>query len=523
MAGAPADDPIFRQIETSADYYPVGTYVFGPGTELGFEPLLTFYRNLEVTEDPLGSEYVPLSSVAQRGRNPKIFAVGILPPNQVVTERLLDRTRIRLPQSTDLYLGGPSQEDLAREEPLIEEDPRGLEMSRDAGASEPLPASVIARNDHLINGLHGSIQPLIRELIRIAAQEGIQLVVTEGVRSEARQQELYDRGRTNDKPKVTNALPGNSWHQYGLAADVAIVKNAKGQPHWPPDLSLWGRIGAIGESLGLRWGGNFDLPDRPHFEYHPGFHIQQAKAGVRPPIPPPGPNPVLADTLASPFLEGSRFSARHSKIQGKMVGTDVRVRDRSLELQQSQAKVIKSALHAMANTPPLRMLINPSKFSVKSQKIGNSGNWGRRGPILQFWGDDQDKISGSGKVAGFYAVEAFGRGGPGLTRHARNFSQSWQNFMALFMMYRSNGGVFLNDLGQANRDLLLSTVGSVYIYYDNIIYIGSFDSFGISESDGSPFTVDYNFEFTVRASFLLEYPDEYNYGAPSMFTQRRST
>jgi hypothetical protein len=30
---------------------------------------------------------------------------------------------------------------------------------------------------------------------------------------------------------------------------------------------LWDQIGAIGEAQGLKWGGRFTHPDRPHFEF----------------------------------------------------------------------------------------------------------------------------------------------------------------------------------------------------------------------------------------------------------------
>jgi len=65
-------------------------------------------------------------------------------------------------------------------------------------------------------------------------------------------------------PVVTAAAPGDSFHQYGLAVDVVPVAY-KGLKDWNPSGEAWARIGAIGESLGLTWGGRWSKPDKPHF------------------------------------------------------------------------------------------------------------------------------------------------------------------------------------------------------------------------------------------------------------------
>jgi hypothetical protein len=69
----------------------------------------------------------------------------------------------------------------------------------------------------------------------------------------------------------------------------------------------------------------------------------------------------------------------------------------------------------------------------------------------------------------------------------------------------------------------LSVVGSVYLYFDEILYIGSFDNLSLTESDSAPHTLDYSFSFTVRAWYLLDHLDDpqYTYGVnvtPSLAT-----
>ncbi len=90
---------------------------------------------------------------------------------------------------------------------------------------------------------------------------------------------------------------------------------------------------------------------------------------------------------------------------------------------------------------------------------------------------------------------------------ARNYSAAWQNFQSLYLFYKNNGGLYTKDLSSSNQAQNLSLVGSVYIYYDSILYIGAFDSFSISEADTAPHSADYSFEFTVRAAFLLDNPN----------------
>lgn len=115
-------------------------------------------------------------------------------------------------------------------------------------------------------GLNPNLQGLAQQLIELAKREGIQLIITSGYRSNEEQEKLYQQGRTTKGPVVTHAKPGSSKHNHGLAFDVAPL-DKNGKPHWPEDEALWEKIGRIGESLGLKWGGRWaGFKDRPHFE-----------------------------------------------------------------------------------------------------------------------------------------------------------------------------------------------------------------------------------------------------------------
>lgn len=145
----------------------------------------------------------------------------------------------------------------------------------------PVPPG-LAASERLIAGLHQSLRPMARETLQRAINVGIPLVVTAGYRDPAEQARLYAQGRTTPGAIVTNAPAGSSWHEYGLAFDVAVL-GANGQPQWPNDVALWSRIGAAGKAAGLAWGGDFvTLTDRPHFEFHPGVTLSMARAGQVP-------------------------------------------------------------------------------------------------------------------------------------------------------------------------------------------------------------------------------------------------
>lgn len=141
------------------------------------------------------------------------------------------------------------------------------------------------RSRSLIEKLNPVVQPMAWRLLDDAWAEGIPLVVTQSLRTMAEQQALYDQGRTKPGAIVTNALPGSSWHNFALAFDVAVLDGRV--PTWPNNPDLWRRIGTIGKAAGLAWGGDFkSIIDQPHFEFHPGMTLADARAGKRPSGPP---------------------------------------------------------------------------------------------------------------------------------------------------------------------------------------------------------------------------------------------
>lgn len=112
-----------------------------------------------------------------------------------------------------------------------------------------------------------ALHPLIREkaivFLYLAEKAGYKLRITSGLRDHAEQQKLYNQGRTTPGKVVTNAKPGQSLHNFGLAIDVVPIVNGKADFNTPH----WSKIAAIAKSVGFEWGGDWKgFRDQPHFE-----------------------------------------------------------------------------------------------------------------------------------------------------------------------------------------------------------------------------------------------------------------
>lgn len=114
---------------------------------------------------------------------------------------------------------------------------------------------------------HPRLQTLAEKLVAEGRKQGLIIKIGECFRSVAEQDALYAQGRTDKtKPVVTNAKGSSysSMHQWGVAFDV-IRNDGKGAYN---DNDGWfGRVGRLGKSLGLEWGGDWTSPvDKPHFQ-----------------------------------------------------------------------------------------------------------------------------------------------------------------------------------------------------------------------------------------------------------------
>ncbi|MGE7637612.1 peptidoglycan-binding protein [Peribacillus frigoritolerans] len=129
-------------------------------------------------------------------------------------------------------------------------------------------------------------------MIKSAYKEGIYAQISAGYRSMEEQAALYGQGRfysykgknysSLSKPKVTKALPGQSFHNYGVAVDYFIVTDDGKTALWTIN-TKWKRVAAIGKELGFKWGGDWTgFKDYPHLEMTGGLSYSQMLAGRRP-------------------------------------------------------------------------------------------------------------------------------------------------------------------------------------------------------------------------------------------------
>ncbi len=94
-------------------------------------------------------------------------------------------------------------------------------------------------------------------------QHGYDMALLEGYRSPERQNQLADAGSS-----VTNARAFQSYHQFGLAADCAFLRDGKLVISERDPWAMRGYLlfGDVAESLGLKWGGRWTMMDFGHIE-----------------------------------------------------------------------------------------------------------------------------------------------------------------------------------------------------------------------------------------------------------------
>ena len=138
----------------------------------------------------------------------------------------------------------------------------------------------IERCDDL-DELHPKLKELALKLLDEAKRQGLNAKIIDTFRSPERQDHLYAQGRTRAGSIVTNARGKDmsSYHNWRLAFDC--VQNVPGKEY---DAAFLAKLGKIGQSLGLEWGGGWStFKDAPHFQFTFGLSIADLKAGKKPP------------------------------------------------------------------------------------------------------------------------------------------------------------------------------------------------------------------------------------------------
>lgn len=127
-----------------------------------------------------------------------------------------------------------------------------------------------------IEKLHPSVRDEVKKIIAecdSALNGRAKIRITQGLRTFAEQEKLYNQGRTSPGKKVTNAKAGQSIHNYGLAVDICLIIDGKDvswdtAKDWDNDgVADWYECVKIFAKYGWDWGGNWKtFKDLPHFE-----------------------------------------------------------------------------------------------------------------------------------------------------------------------------------------------------------------------------------------------------------------
>jgi peptidoglycan L-alanyl-D-glutamate endopeptidase CwlK len=131
-----------------------------------------------------------------------------------------------------------------------------------------------------LSSLHPRVAALAKKFLVLTHENHLNVRIYTAFRSWDEEDRLYAQGRWAPGQIVTNARGGDSYHNWGLAFDAAPYEHGV----MTSDIAKFKRMGALGEQVGLQWGGTFrSLVDYPHFQYTFGLNTWDLLNGVRPP------------------------------------------------------------------------------------------------------------------------------------------------------------------------------------------------------------------------------------------------
>ena len=116
-----------------------------------------------------------------------------------------------------------------------------------------------------IKKCHPRLQEAFQQLLAKCSARGLTVGLGECFRTVAEQDALYAQGRTESGSIVTYAKGSSyaSQHQWGIAFD--FYRN-DGKGAYNDSDHFFQRVGEVGKSLGLGWGGDWtSIVDKPHF------------------------------------------------------------------------------------------------------------------------------------------------------------------------------------------------------------------------------------------------------------------
>jgi peptidoglycan L-alanyl-D-glutamate endopeptidase CwlK len=213
-----------------------------------FTSILIFAFTRPINSTRIEAEYL-------KETDPQIYSLlngEILSPppdvdNTLIQEAIIEATRLEQASSTTPYRSD------------IDASQIEIPITHPHGS---LDSSLVDRKWDKINPRYKQRLLMVFKIMK--EQHGYELVLLEGYRSPSRQNMLAGN------PNTTKAKGYQSYHQFGLAADVAFKRNGKVviTERDPWAMRGYELYGQVAESVGLTWGGRWkSIKDYGHTEY----------------------------------------------------------------------------------------------------------------------------------------------------------------------------------------------------------------------------------------------------------------
>lgn len=281
----------------------------------------------------------------------------------------------------------------------------------------------------------------------------------------------------------SGALDAQSPEEY-----IELVKPIKDDPTTAENERRSGYFGADPEHYGKRLREFYDA----YREQFPNPMGNPDKPSIQLPSDLPQELTVMSPNSATDFVETDPI--------GDRIGRNIQVAGAErLAISKLQTEALRDQINIMRGTPPLVMLVNPGEIDKSYENAYDDSPKGRYTNIPHVWLERPMKLKANGVTAGQYAVDASGAGG--LTNGNRIHSLSYANLMSLIMTYKNNG--VLNAGSESDPGIPIIAC-SVFIYYDEHIYLGSFDDLSVDDSGDKPHNLGYSFTFNSRYDLELD-------------------
>ena len=527
----------YQQIAQDANYYSPALY---------YQLLSQLSQSVVFQPDTLAAAFIPVSDAMYNpDQRLKLFVIGLIPPSSLPTGNIISRTSAGTgPGTANPTIGNSpySQLDSQTNVPGVQGQNLGKPVYNTLSVPQAAAAILVAYQQQYQS------TPTANQLAMYVAQsmtetgKGGSLNWPDynpgfiGNYSAQQAQALTDQSTFKVSSQANGIQYFNAYQtpQDGAASFLSYIGKFGGSPANPSApgtaAALNGDTTAYCQALrGYMGSSDSEVSSYATLmgQLYPGIKAQIGDpanldtASLLASLPPInyGPSNQIDTTSAVPTwvntgsTSSAQAAAQISSSQNTNLQNTTNTSASYAQQQAAMAAAIQQLINQMAQTPPLQMLVNPKSFKVSSEKVIADGNWTRYGPqdVVEHWGENQDKLEASGKIAAFQAIDTTTDAtGPGLTRTARQYSLSYQNFLSLYQIYRNNAGIYIPDPVDLTKTNL-SVLGSVYIYFDYTMYVGSFDNFTISENDQEPYTLEYSFTFSVRATFIFDQVQDPNF------------